>query len=127
MTEQLDQVAASKYVLLTTFRKDGRAVPTALWFARDGGRLVVWTPVASGKVKRIRRDGTVTVAGCDARGNPHGEAVNAQARLLDATETERVRSLIIKRYGWFAWLTVQGSRLRRGATGTVGVAITVAE
>ncbi|HEY4020223.1 MAG TPA: PPOX class F420-dependent oxidoreductase [Pseudonocardiaceae bacterium] len=124
MTEQLDQLAASKYVLLTTFRKDGRAVPTALWFARDGADLVVWTPTTSGKVKRIRRDGAVTIAACDVRGNPRGEAINAHARLLDAAGTERVRSLIIKRYGLFGWLTVQGSRLRRGATGTVGIAIT---
>ena len=126
MTEPLDQLAAAKYLLLTTFRKDGRAVPTPIWFARDGEDFVVWTPTASGKVKRIRRDGAVTAAPCDARGNPRGEAINATARLLDATGTDRVRSLIIKRYGLFAWLIVQGSKLRRGANGTIGIAITPA-
>ncbi|HEV3362229.1 MAG TPA: PPOX class F420-dependent oxidoreductase [Pseudonocardiaceae bacterium] len=125
MTEPLDQLAAAKYLLLTTFRRDGRAVPTALWFAKDGTDLVVWTVSTSGKVKRIRRDGAVTVAPCDLRGNPRGEAVRAHARLLDDTETERVRGLISRRYGVFGWVTVYGSRLRRGAKGTIGVAITL--
>ncbi|HEX4226825.1 MAG TPA: PPOX class F420-dependent oxidoreductase, partial [Pseudonocardiaceae bacterium] len=125
VTEQLDQLVASKYVLLTTFRKDGTPVPTPIWFARDGADLVVWTPTTSGKVKRIRRDGAVTVTACDFRGTPNGEPVNAKARLLDAAGTARVRSLISKRYGLFAWLTVQGSKLRRGRSGTVGIAITV--
>lgn len=124
MTEQLDQLVASKYVLLTTFRKDGTAVSTPLWFARDGADLAVWTPTTSGKVKRIRRDGAVTITACDVRGTPRGEPISAQARLMDAAGTERVRSLIIKRYGLSAWLIVTGSRLRRGATGTVGIAIT---
>lgn len=127
MTEQLDQLASSKYLLLTTFRKDGRAVPTALWFAKDdtdGADLVVWTVTTSGKVKRIRRDGAVTIAPCDLRGNPRGDAIKAHARLLDADGTERVRSLISKRYGVFGWLTVYGSKLRRGVGGTIGVVIT---
>jgi PPOX class probable F420-dependent enzyme len=125
MTEQLDQLAAARYLLLTTFRKDGTPVPTPIWFARDGEALVVWTPTTSGKVKRIRRDGAVTVAACDARGTQRGDAFPAHARLLDAAGTERVRSLIIKRYGVFAWLVVQGSRLRRGSGGTIGIAVTL--
>ena len=60
MTE-LDRLAAEKYVLLTTFRKDGRAVPTPVWAVRDGDALAVWTVSDAGKVKRIRRDGRVTV------------------------------------------------------------------
>ncbi|MEV5447304.1 PPOX class F420-dependent oxidoreductase, partial [Streptomyces sp. NPDC052644] len=61
----LDRLAAEKYVLLTTFRKDGRAVSTPVWAVRDDDTLAVWTVADSGKVKRIRRDGTVTVAPCD--------------------------------------------------------------
>lgn len=124
MTEQPDQLAEAKYLLLTTFRKDGRAVPTPVWFAADGAEFVVWTAATSGKVKRIRRDGAVTIAPCDLRGNPRGEAVGAHARLLDATGTERVRRLISRRYGPLGWVSVAASRLFRGADGTVGLAIT---
>lgn len=127
MTEQLDQLAAARYLLLTTFRTDGTPVPTPIWFARDGDDLVVWTPTDSGKAKRIRRDGAVTATACDFRGTPRGEEHPARARILDAKETERVRSLIIRRYGPIAWLTVQGSRLRRGNRGTIGIAITLTD
>ncbi len=125
MTEQLDRLAAANYLLLTTFRRDGRAVPTALWFAVDGAEFVVWTVTTSGKVKRIRRDGAVTVAPCDLRGNPRGEAIKAYARLLDEAETARVRRLISRRYGLLGRVSVYGSRLFRGAGGTTGIAITV--
>jgi hypothetical protein len=124
VTAELDQLIAGKYLLLTTFRKDGRAVPTTIWFAEDGADLVVWTVADSGKVKRIRRDGAVTIAACDVRGTPRGAAIGAHARLLDAEGTRRTRELIAKRYGIFGRLTILGSRLRRGAEGTVGVAIT---
>ncbi|HEX2774447.1 MAG TPA: pyridoxamine 5'-phosphate oxidase family protein, partial [Micromonosporaceae bacterium] len=44
-----ERLGAERYVLLTTFRKDGRAVPTPVWVARDGAELVAWTVTTSGK------------------------------------------------------------------------------
>lgn len=76
----LDRLSAEKYVLLTTFRKDGRAVSTPVWAVRDGDALAVWTASDTGKVKRIRRDSRVTVAPCDVRGRPHGEAIPGTRR-----------------------------------------------
>ena len=32
-------VTAAKYVLLTTFKRDGSAVPTPVWAAPDGGAI----------------------------------------------------------------------------------------
>ncbi|EME22153.1 PPOX class F420-dependent oxidoreductase [Rhodococcus triatomae] len=119
-----DEVAAAKYVLLTTFRKDGTAVPTPLWAASDGDRLLMWTVTDSWKVKRIRRDPRVTVAPCDARGKAKGDAVEARAEILDLAGSDRARDAIAKRYGVLGWLTMKGSLLRRGRTGTVGLAIT---
>lgn len=34
----LGELAAGKYLLLTTFRRDGTAVPTPVWVMRDGKR-----------------------------------------------------------------------------------------
>jgi hypothetical protein len=117
----LDHLSAEKYVLLTTFRRDGRAVPTPLWVVPDGTGLAVWTPADSGKIKRIRNSGLVTVAPCDLRGNPTGEPVDAQARIGDASDTQRVRAALGRKYGLLGRLTVWGSRLRRGSTGTVAI------
>src|SRR3954468_9998858 len=117
------ELGAGKYLLLTTYRKDGRAVPTPVWVVAEGGTLFAWSASDSGKVKRIRRDGKVDVGPCDVKGKPTGESVAAHAELLDEGGTERVRGLIAKKYGIAGRLTLWGSRLRRGRNGTVGIAI----
>jgi PPOX class probable F420-dependent enzyme len=119
----LDRLAAEKYVLLTTFRRDGRAVPTPVWVVRDGDALAIWTVADSGKVKRIRRDGAVTVAPCDVRGRPHGPAVPGHASVCDPQESQRIRGLLKQKYRLMGRLTLLGSRLRRGERGTVGVRV----
>jgi len=119
----LADLGAEKYVLLTTFRKDGRAVPTPIWVVPDGDGLAVWTRADSGKIKRIRRDGRVTVAPCNFRGTVAGAAVEAHARLGDSAETDRIRRAIGRKYGLSGKLTVWGSRLRYGADATVAVLI----
>ncbi|MEV0327037.1 PPOX class F420-dependent enzyme [Micromonospora echinospora] len=121
----LDDLAAEKYVLLTTFRRDGRAVPTPVWAVRDGDALAIWTVADSGKVKRIRREPTVTVAPCDVRGRPHGPAIKGYATLCPPAETRRIRSLLKQKYRLLGRLTLLGSRLRRGEQGTVGVRVTL--
>lgn len=123
----LDRLAAEKYVLLTTFRKDGRAVPTPVWAVRDGNALAVWTVSDSGKVKRIRRDGRVTVAPCDVRGRPHGEPVPGHASVSDLDGTRRIRGLLKQKYRMIGRLSLLGSRLRRGESGTVGLRIVLDE
>lgn len=68
MSTDLERLGAAQYLLLTTFRRDGTAVPTPVWVARDGAELVVFTAPNAGKVKRIRRDGAVRVGPCTMRG-----------------------------------------------------------
>ena len=111
------------HVSLTTFRNDGRAVATPVWFARDGDSLVVWTEAGAGKVKRIRRNGDVTVATCTMRGRITGAAVPAHAVICDADESQQIRRIIAKRYNVVGWLTIRMSEWRRGKTGTVGLRI----
>jgi PPOX class probable F420-dependent enzyme len=123
-TPGLDDLGAAKYLLVTTYRKDGTPVPTPVWAARDGDSLVVWTVTDSGKVKRIRRTGRAEVVPCTVRGKPLGESVPARAEVLDAAGTAQVRDLIKRKYGLFGSLTVNFSRLRRGANGTVGLRLT---
>jgi PPOX class probable F420-dependent enzyme len=78
-----------KYALLVTFRKDGTAVPTPVWFALlDDRRLVTHTEERTAKVRRIRRDPRARVFPSDPRGKPLGPGVETTARIL-ATEEER--------------------------------------
>lgn len=126
MAATFDTIATGKYVLLTTFKKDGTGVPTPLWGALDGDRLLMWTVTDSWKVKRIRRNPKVTIAPCDMRGNPQGDAVDATAEILDEAGTEKARAAVASKYGILGWLTVKGSVLRRGKSGSVGLSITAA-
>lgn len=119
----LDTLSKSPYAMVTTFRKDGRAVGTPVWIVPFQGGLAIWTVTASGKVKRIRRAGRVTVATCDVRGNNVGEAVEGVARILDDAATEAVRDALRAKYGIWARVTLWGSRIRRGLNGTIGIKI----
>jgi PPOX class probable F420-dependent enzyme len=121
---ELADLGAAKYVLLTTFRKDGRGVPTPIWVVPFDDGLAVWTPVESGKIKRIRRSGRVTLAPCTVGGQPTGDTVEAEARIGDGADTDRVRKALGRKYGMYGRITVWGSKLRRGAAGTVAVLIT---
>jgi uncharacterized protein len=121
----LDALGAAKYLLLTTFRRDGRAVATPVWLARDADTLLVWTAAGSGKVKRLRNRPDVLMAPCDIRGNPSDEAIAGQGRILEGAANERAKRLIQRRYGFAGWLTFAASRLRRGANGTLCLVLTV--
>lgn len=91
-------LARERYVSLTTFRRDGTAVSTPVWVAGEDGQLLVWTAADSWKVKRIKRDGHVRVAPCNARGKPRGEALDGIATVLPASS--HVKELEGEKYGW---------------------------
>jgi len=119
----LERLSGGKYLLLTTYRRDGSARATTVWVVRDGDALGVWTGTSTAKVKRIRRNPAVTVAPSTGLGKPLGPAVSGRAEILGPEDTERIRTLIKKKY----WLTgpalVNFSKWRRGAQATVGLRI----
>ncbi|AXE90749.1 PPOX class F420-dependent oxidoreductase [Streptomyces sp. Go-475] len=121
----LDRLAAGKYLLITSYRRNGTPVATPVWVVRDGDALGIWTAADSWKVKRIRDRPDVLVGPCDPRGNPTGEQVPATARICDAATSARYRKLIARKYGLTGRLTLLGSRLRRGVDGTVGIRVTL--
>ncbi|MEU2285302.1 PPOX class F420-dependent oxidoreductase [Streptomyces sp. NPDC013178] len=121
----LDTLAAGKYLLITSYRKNGNPVATPVWVVRDGDTLGAWTAADSWKVKRIRARGDVLVGPCDLRGRPTGKQIPATAEICDPETTARYRTLIARKYGLTGRLTLLGSRLRRGLDGTVGIRITL--
>ncbi|GGS77998.1 MULTISPECIES: PPOX class F420-dependent oxidoreductase [Streptomyces] len=124
---RLDRLGTGKYLLVTSYRKNGTPVATPVWVVRNGGTLGVWTAADSWKVKRIRRRADVLVGPCDLRGNPTGDQLPATAEITDPATTHRYRTLIARKYGILGRLTLLGSRLRRGLDGTVGIRVTLAE
>ncbi|WP_129675578.1 PPOX class F420-dependent oxidoreductase [Candidatus Chloroploca sp. Khr17] len=88
-----------KYLNLTTYRKNGEGVPTPVWFALQGERMYIVTQDNSGKVKRIRNNGKVTMAPSDARGKVLGEEVSGMARVLSFEEGVAGDQVLQHKYG----------------------------
>lgn len=85
-----------RYLSLTTYKRDGTAVSTPVWFVQEAGRLLIVTDAASGKVKRIRNNPGVRVALCTASGRLRSQLVSGTAEMLpEATAAEQ---LIARKY-----------------------------
>jgi PPOX class probable F420-dependent enzyme len=94
-------IKGQKYVSLTTFRKNGHAVATPVWFGEESDKLYVMTRSDSGKFKRIRNNPQVRVAPCTIRGKITGPEFAAAVRLLPVDDWPRARKTIEKKY-WLA-------------------------
>jgi hypothetical protein len=95
-----EEIARSKYVSLTTYRKDGTAVASPVWQATSDGRMYIVSDADAWKVKRIRRDGRVRVTVCDFRGRIDEGAATAEgtAQVLDDDGTRTARAIVARKY-----------------------------
>lgn len=109
----LDGLKNEAYISLTTYRRDGRAVPTPVWFVRAGDELYVSTGPNTGKAKRIRNNQHVEVFACSMSGKPHGEPFAATARIIIGPDVARVERLLGRKYGGQWWLVTVRGRLER--------------
>lgn len=91
-----------KYVLLTTFRRDGTPVATPVWSVPlAGDKLGFYTSSTSGKAKRLAHTARVTVQPSDARGKvkPDTAPVEATAVLVTGTELDEITQKVKAKYG----------------------------
>jgi PPOX class probable F420-dependent enzyme len=95
------EIRGRKYISLTTFRKNGAAVATPVWFGEDDGKLYVMSRSDSGKCKRLRNNPTVQVAPCTMRGKVIGPEFPGQARILAGDDSPRARQTVRRKY-WLA-------------------------
>ena len=123
------ELASEPYLSLTTFRRNGTAVPTPVWAAPKDGRLLVWTGAASGKVKRVRHTPAVTVAPCDRGGSLLGDPVPAHVRIMRPDEKRVLDATLKAKYGWQFRISALGAAIGRvigiGRPGQIGLEITL--
>lgn len=111
--EKLAEFAGEKYVNVASYRKNGSAVYTPMWFAEDDGVLYVYSLAGAGKVKRIRNNPRIKIAPCDVRGKTKGAWVEALAQIVDASKAEYGHKLLNKKYGWIKGLGDFFSKIRK--------------
>jgi uncharacterized protein len=97
-----------KYLLLTTYRRNGTPVATPVWAVPlDGGRIGFWTSSGSGKAKRLAHTPAVTIQPCDARGKvkPGTSPTEASAALVQGDELEVIAAKVRAKYGFMTNVT----------------------
>ena len=100
------------YISLATFRRDGRAVETPVWFAARDGKLYAFSEAKAGKMKRLRNDASLRVAACNVRGRVHGPWVSGTGRRTDDPDIiAGAYSALLAKYGWLMRITNFVSRL----------------
>ena len=126
LDQALDRIGRGSHVSLTTFRRNGQAVPTPVGGLVQDGTLYVLTPPETGMVKRIRNNPQVTIAPCNMKGTvPAGApTVGATARLLDPVETARVEEMMRRRFFMYRLVHLLDRVLRRERR-LVAIAVTV--
>ena len=114
-------ISDEKYVVLTTFRRNGDAVATPVWIVGlSDGTAGFTTEIDSGKVKRVRNNPSVTLQACGIRGKVHPGApvVHATAEVLEGADAHGVGVAINRKYRLETAMLAVGSwihkLLRRG-------------
>lgn len=126
-TPAFSDVYRERYLLLTTFTKDGTPKPTPVWGVPDGDRLLIITDDGSWKTKRINNTPRVTIQKCGVLGKPQGEPVEAVARVLPKSQTRQVYNAVVKRFWTHAWWFIPHSIVRGGIDKVhVGLEVTAA-
>ena len=99
------QFDGEKYLNLETYRKNGLAVKTPVWFVESDGTLYVRTSDDTGKYKRILNNPSVQIAPCDMRGKVKGKWVKGEARIANEEEKLKAFKMLEKKYGMIYKMT----------------------
>lgn len=102
----LDQAA---YISFATFRKNGKAVETPVWFAGDNedidanGRqcYYIFSAGEAGKIKRLRNSPRAKIASCTVTGRLLGDWHDSEAIILHSPDDiQTAHKALLKKYGW---------------------------
>lgn len=98
MSNTLTPLKQTKTVVLTSFKRDGSPVDTAVSIAFDGDRAFFRSYDKAWKTKRLAHNPNVTVAPATVRGAPTGPAIAARATLLEGDEARVAARTLARRH-----------------------------
>ena len=104
----------TRYIALTTYRRDGRPVTTPVWAAPLNGNLYVVTARSTGKVRRLRATDRVRFAPSNMNGRRILGAWHEGSGRVVEDELRRGEALaaLRRKYGWQMSLAMLINRLR---------------
>lgn len=88
-------------ILLETFKRDGTAVNTPVWFVQEGDIVYFSTAPDAGKAKRLRNNPQARIAGADAAERPATDWHVVAGRFVGGSEAERIYDALDRRYGGY--------------------------
>jgi uncharacterized protein len=104
----------TRYIALTTYRRDGRPVTTPVWAAPLNGNLYVVTARSTGKVRRLRATDRVRFAPSNMNGRRIlGAWHEGSGRVVeDERRRDEALAALRRKYGWQMSLAMLINRLR---------------
>jgi PPOX class probable F420-dependent enzyme len=118
-SDRISRFSGHQYIALETYRRNGQAVATPVWFTIDGNKIFVVTRSKTGKVKRLRKNSEVRIVPSGIRGGPKGEWLNGKGVLATPEELERALKHRNKKYGFKARLSGLFSRTKGELVGII--------
>ena len=97
-TQMLQPFVRQWAALLTTYKRDGTPVGTAVNIVVEGDHAYFRTWDTAWKLKRIRNNPEVEVAPSTGLGRPTGPAIESRARVLEGEEATHAGRLLARKY-----------------------------
>jgi PPOX class probable F420-dependent enzyme len=108
------------YINLETFKRDGQAVATPVWFTIDSTNAIyVVTTTQTGKVKRLRNNSKVRMVPSGILGQPKGQWLDGKASFATPEQLDIALKQRKKKYGLKAILAGLFSRTKGDLIGIV--------
>jgi uncharacterized protein len=104
----------ARYILLTTFKRDGSGVASPVWITGSHGTYLFTTGGRAWKSRRLRHDPTVQVQVCGMRGRVKpGSALSRGTGevLTEPDEVKAAEAALSAKYGWQFRATKVADRL----------------
>ncbi|MDH5431149.1 MAG: pyridoxamine 5'-phosphate oxidase family protein [Nitrosopumilus sp.] len=100
--KNLDDIKSEKYISVETYKKDGTAVKTPVWFTIKDNLVYVVTRDQTGKIKRLKNNHNVKIATCNIKGKISGKWVSGTVEIVGEYETKEAVKRRDKKYGFFS-------------------------
>ena len=97
----IEQLTRNKYISLKTFKRDGTAISTPVWFVFDDSEhhIFMTTAKKASKLKRLRHTDKIEFAFCNARGKTRSQYFTGTCKILDQDNILQAHNLLKKKYG----------------------------